>query len=87
MSYTILSAQWGNAEQTSAVVMTVEVAALAISAGDTPKDWADFQAWAAINPVAPVPTSTPSTKQQKLDSFFKKMGVTPAEFKAAIGAL
>lgn len=55
MSYTIQSAQWGNVEQTSAVIITQEVGAVAISIIDTPSEWAAFISWAGTNSVSSVP--------------------------------
>jgi hypothetical protein len=43
MSYTIISAWWGNEDNTSAVIITEEAAAVAISEVDTPDEWASFQ--------------------------------------------
>jgi hypothetical protein len=40
MSYTIIAATYANADHTSAVVQTMEAGAVAISAIDTPEDWA-----------------------------------------------
>jgi hypothetical protein len=51
MTYTIQAAQWGNRERTSAVIRSAEVGHVAISAADTPAEWAAFQTWAQTNPV------------------------------------
>jgi hypothetical protein len=45
MPYTIISARWGNKERTSAVIVTQEAAAVAVSEVDTPGEWASFQRW------------------------------------------
>ena len=60
MTVTILSAKYGNPENTSAVVQTVERGAKAVSQDDTPSHWATLMAWQAagntIDPVDPPPT-------------------------------
>lgn len=45
MTYTILSAQFANADNTAAVLMTEEAAAVLISEADTPDAWAAMLAW------------------------------------------
>lgn len=60
----ILSAQWANAEQTAAIVMTAEAGAVAISQVDTPVEWAALlDSGIAISaytpPPAPKLTATP----------------------------
>ena len=85
MTYTIQSAQWGDEARDSAVIMTAEVAAVAISARDTPEEWAAFQEWQTSNTVAELsPRPPPLTKDQKFDQFFTGLGMTPAEFQAKI---
>jgi hypothetical protein len=85
MNYTILSAQWGNAAQTAAIIVTAENGAVAISAVDTIKEWQDFQTWIKTNTIQPLPPVTPPTKQDKILKFFNNLGITPAEFKVALG--
>lgn len=61
MIYTFLSAQYANADHTAAVAMTVEAAAVALSAVDTPDEWAALHA--ALTPadyVAPPPPPAPT---------------------------
>jgi hypothetical protein len=58
MSYTITAAQYANEDDTSAVITTVEAAAIAISSTDTPDDWADFQDWITGGGV-PAPYTAP----------------------------
>jgi len=45
MTYTFLSAQYANAENTAAVAVTVEAAAVVLSEADTPTEWAALIAW------------------------------------------
>lgn len=86
MKYTVISARWGNAEHSSAVIITVECAAVAISAFDTPVEWAAFVNWAKDNQVADAPAArAPMTKQQKFDRWLTSVGMTAAEVKAQLG--
>lgn len=65
MSYTIVSAAYGDPEHKTAVVMTYEAGAVAASQVDTPGLWAEMLA--AVEPsayVAPVP---PPAKTYKAD--------------------
>lgn len=66
MTYTIRSATWGNVDCTSAVIMTDEVAAVAISAVDTPEEWQAFQVWAAKNPVTDMPAPVTAVRKPTL---------------------
>lgn len=45
MAYTIMSAQFANADGTSAIIVTTEVGAVAASARDTPALWTQMLAW------------------------------------------
>ena len=69
MPYTIISARWGNNERTSAVIITKEAAAVAISVADTPEEWARFQEWRADGgEVAAAPTmSPPRSEKERMD--------------------
>jgi hypothetical protein len=90
MAYTILSATWGNEQQTSAVVVTQEVAAVAISQVDTPAEWANFQNWLKTNPVAPLPvmpTKATLSTDQKFNNFLTQLGMTSTELKAELAKL
>lgn len=83
MTYTIRSAQWGNEENTSAVIFTKENGAVAISQNDTPDEWANFAEFRKTNAVASMPTfAPPASKQQALE---KRLGMTVAELKALLG--
>jgi hypothetical protein len=86
VKYTILSARWGNAEHTSAVILTAECAAVAISAADTPDVWPVFLDWATKNAVADMPAApVPLTKQQKFDRWLTTIGATAADIKSMLG--
>ncbi len=50
--YTIVSAQWGNEEKTSAVMQTKESGAVAVSERDRPVLWAKLMASGI--PIAPM---------------------------------
>lgn len=55
MSYTMTAAAYANAEQTAAIVMTGEAAAVLITQDDTPGHWAALLASdIEIAPFAPV---------------------------------
>lgn len=58
MAYTIISAVYANPNSTSAVLVTVEAGAIAISEADTPEEWAELAAsGVTVSPyVAPVPS-------------------------------
>lgn len=61
MTYTILSAQWGNEDKSSAVITTKEAAAVAVSPVDTPEEWYAFLEWSSKNYVSDLaaPVSSP----------------------------
>lgn len=59
MTYTILGAQWGNTEKTSAIIVSKEAGAVALSVLDTPKEWDAFVVWAKKNTVAELPVQEP----------------------------
>lgn len=63
---TILSAQWANAEHTAAIVMTVEAGAVALSAADTPAEWAALldSGVAVADFVPPPPPKLVATPRQ-----------------------
>jgi tRNA G26 N,N-dimethylase Trm1 len=52
MRYTFISAQYANPEQTAAIAITEEAAAVALSEADTPFHWADLLAWGTPEPYA-----------------------------------
>lgn len=69
MSYTFLSAQYANPDHTSAVAVTAEAAAVALSAVDTPEHWAALHAWgtpSAFVPPPPPPAPTLAELQAQL---------------------
>ena len=49
MTYTFLSAHYANPENTAAVAITQEAGAIALSAVDTPQEWAALLAWGNID--------------------------------------
>lgn len=55
MTYTILSANYANEDNTAVVIFTKEAAAVAISKADTPKEWQNMLEWAKTNEVKPFP--------------------------------
>lgn len=63
MSYTVLSARYANAENTAAVLETVEVGDVLISLKDTPDAWA-LAHQASISPYIPAALS----QEQRIDS-------------------
>jgi len=66
MPYTIISARWGNSESTSAVIITREAAAVAISEADTPEEWARFQEWRTDGgKVAAAPAAAPPRSEKE----------------------
>jgi hypothetical protein len=86
MIYTMQSAQWGNSDHSSAVIVTEESGAVAISAVDTPREWAEFIEWAKGNVVVDEPALPPQpTKQQKFDRWLSSIGATAEEIKAMLG--
>lgn len=82
MSYTIISAQYANEDNTAAVIQTEEAAAVLISQADTPDLWADMLI--SVTPsayVAPEPQQAPSAVE-KLTAF---LAANP-DVRALIGA-
>lgn len=70
MTYTILSAQYANADNTAAVVMTKEAAAVLVSQADTPELWQTMLD--TVTPAAFVPAPTPTqTPEEKLAEFLR----------------
>lgn len=70
---TIISAQWANAEHTAAIVMTAEAGAVALSAADTPTEWAALlNSGIAVSDFAPPPAP--------------KLVATPRQVRLALNA-
>ena len=67
MPYTIISARWGNSESTSAVIITRESAAVAISERDTPEAWVRFQKWRADGGEVATSHGTAQKRKQRMD--------------------
>lgn len=69
MTYTILSAAYGNPDHTSATIETIEAGAVAISEVDRPALWAAMLAWGEpadyAEPPSPIPNEV-SAAQAKL---------------------
>lgn len=85
--YTILSAQWGNADHKSMLVLTAEDAMIAVSEKDHPALWKEVQEWRALgNAVAieaPVPQPVKSDAQTMKDALLAKGVITQADLDAA----
>ncbi|MCM0018909.1 MAG: hypothetical protein NBV67_02850 [Tagaea sp.] len=64
MSYTFLSAQYANAENTAAVAITKEASAVALSAADTPEEWAALLAWGTPTAYVAQPVVRIATARQ-----------------------
>jgi len=88
MSYTFLAARYANAEQTAAVAETEEAASVALSAVDTPEDWAALMASGI--PIAPYeqpePPLGPLTARQ-LRLGLVAAGFSLGDVEAAIDAI
>ena len=63
MSYTFLTARYANAEQTAAIAETEEAASVALSAVDTPEDWAALMASGI--PIAPYEQPDPTLEDYR----------------------
>lgn len=88
MSYTMISAGFANAEQTAAIVMTHEAAAVTISRDDTPAHWADLMASGlTIAPFVPVAEPVPKPTRRQLRLWLVRNGHSLATVDAAIGAM
>jgi hypothetical protein len=61
---TVLSAQWGNEQRSSAVIFTAEAGAVAISEVDTPEEWKVFETWTLSNAVSPLTMPLPPRKSE-----------------------
>jgi hypothetical protein len=65
MTYTIQSAKYANAENTSAVMQTTEAGAVLVSEVDTPTQWTALLAWGTPEAYeAPAPTARVATARQ-----------------------
>jgi len=78
MTYTIRAAQWGNAAMDSAVILTDECGAVAVSAVDTPDAWAQFQRWSSSNVVADAPPPPPAPGPTRMDLLEARVAVLEA---------
>lgn len=65
MTYTIISAQYANENNTAAVIRTEEAGAVLLSEKDTPDEWAAMLAWGT--PDAFDPPEIPSAITYKAD--------------------
>jgi hypothetical protein len=82
MTHTIRTARWGNQDKSSAVVVTDECGAVAISEVDTPDEWTAFLAWEKANAVEePLPPKQPLTRAQLVE---RKLGVSVEELKSML---
>lgn len=81
MTYTFLSAQYANAENTAAVAITQEAAAVALSAVDTPTEWAALHEWGT--PSAFVPPSAPPAPT--LEQLQAQLAAIQAQINALAG--
>jgi hypothetical protein len=68
MTYTFVSATYANPEHTAAVAFTEDSAAVALSAADTPDEWAVLLAWGEPDAfvAAPVIASALTARQLRL---------------------
>jgi hypothetical protein len=86
VTYTILSARWGNDDHTSAVALSEEVGHVAISEVDTPDMWAALMQWCSyghrVEDVPPPPP--PLTKADKLDRLLGRAGLSIEDLRAAL---
>jgi hypothetical protein len=79
-TYTIISAQYANPDHTSAVIITEEAAAVAISEIDTPDLWVAMLGEvtpAAYEPPAPPPAPTKAELQAQLDVLAAQIAALP----------
>lgn len=88
MSYTMTAAAYANAEQTAAIVMTHEAAAIIVSRDDTPDCWADLMASGlTIAPFVPVAEPVPKPTRRQLRLWLVRNGHSLAAVDAAIDAM
>lgn len=88
MSYTMISATFANAENTAAVVMTQESAAVIISRDDTPERWHDLMASGMIiMPFVPRAEPVPKPTRRQLRLWLVRNGHSLAAVDAAIDAM
>jgi hypothetical protein len=89
MTYTFRSARYANAEGTAVVADTAEDAHVALSAADTPGEWAALMAAAARGEVAIAAYAAPAappqrTPAEKLAALLAAEGLTLAELEALL---
>lgn len=79
MIYTIISASYGDPQNTSIVLQTLEAGAVAVSKVDTPELWGKALAFgpSPYVPPAPGPVVTPTEK-------LARIGLSPTELKAIV---
>ena len=88
MSYTMISAAFANAENTAAVVMTQESAAVIISRDDTPERWAELiGSGMIIMPFVPMAEPVPKPTRRQLRLWLVRNGHSLAAVDAAIDAM
>lgn len=92
MSYTFLSAAYGNVEGSAIVAVTVEVGAVALSLADTPDAWealldSEVAIAAYAEPEAPVPAAISDRQFAQQLAVLTKISEAEAEAWAARGEL
>lgn len=86
-TYTVLSARYSNPDHTAAVAMTEEVAAVVLSAVDTPEAWAAMLASVTPEPYTPPqpPVPEPISDRQFAQGLAVQGYITTAEALAWVG--
>lgn len=82
MTYTIISARYANSEHTAAVLITEEVAAVAISATDTPVEWAAMLAWGMPDEYVEPPQPRRMIRKSLVKQRLIDLGLMEAAFVA-----
>jgi len=84
VTYTIISARYANPEHTAALLMTEEAASVAISAADTPEEWAAMLAWGDPGEYAAGPSSRRMVRKSLVKQRLIDLGLMDAAFAALV---
>lgn len=69
MTYTILSAQYADPDNTAVVLQTEEAGAVVVSLVDAPDLWEELQAWGTPDAYVPPPPPPAANPVDKLRTF------------------
>jgi hypothetical protein len=87
MTFTIISANYANEENTAAVITTKENGAVAISDIDTPEEWENLLSWGKENKIDDyvTPEIVEETPEEKLKDFISENPDVKDFLKSLVG--